>query len=109
MPKVLIFADKILSPTQTFVQAQVRALTRFQALYVGLSRSVPSLEVAGDPILMTDDPSRPQVRKREIYSWTGIAPQFHRRVRAANANLLHAHIAETGIAAMWIAEAAKLP
>jgi colanic acid/amylovoran biosynthesis glycosyltransferase len=109
MPKVLIFADRILSPTQTFVQAQVRALKCFRARYVGLSRSVPSLEISQDPILMTDDPSRSQVWKREIYSWTGIAPEFHRRVRAAGADLLHAHIAESAIAAMWIAEAAKLP
>ncbi len=109
MPRVLIFTDKVLSPTQTFVQSQVAALRKFSPQYVGLSPSVPSLEVSGEPILMTTAKSGSGYWRKELYKWVGIAPEFHARVKRAHGGLIHAHFGENGTAAMWLAEATKLP
>jgi colanic acid/amylovoran biosynthesis glycosyltransferase len=109
MPRVLIFTDKVLSPTQTFVQSQVSALRTFGPQYVGLSPSVPSLEISGDPILMTTASSGAAYWRKELYKWLGIAPEFHAQVKRAHGDLIHAHFGENGTAAMWLAEATKLP
>jgi len=109
MPKVLIFTDTILSPTQTFVQSQVEALQKFTPQYVGLSSSQPSLEICGTPILMTSGEGKVGYWKKEAYKWAGIAPGFHDRVKDAKADLVHAHFGENGTAAMWLSKAVKLP
>lgn len=109
MPRALIFTDKVLSPTQTFVQSQVAALRKFSPQFVGLSPSVPSLEISGEPILMTTARAGAGYWKKELYKWTGIAPEFHARVKGTHADLIHAHFGENGTAAMWLAEATKLP
>jgi glycosyltransferase involved in cell wall biosynthesis len=109
VPTALIFTDKVLSLTQTFVQAQAEALRAFTPQYAGLSRAVPSLEISGLPILMTADESRASYWQKELYKWIGIAPGFHSRVRRARADLIHAHFGENGTAAMWLAGASRLP
>jgi glycosyltransferase involved in cell wall biosynthesis len=109
MPTALIFTDKVLSLTQTFVQAQAEALRVFNPRYVGLSRAVPSLETNGPPILMTKDESRSGYWQKELYKWIGIAPQYHAQVKHTHADLIHAHFGENGTAAMWLSDATKLP
>jgi glycosyltransferase involved in cell wall biosynthesis len=109
MPKALIFTDIVLSPTQTFVQSQVAALQQFTAQFVGLSASPQSLPIAGTPILMTNGDARTGYWRKEAYKWVGIAPAFHKRVRDSGGDLIHAHFGENATAAMWLANATKLP
>ena len=109
MPKVLIFTDMVLSPTQTFVQSQAQALQQSTSQYVGLSRSPRSLPIAGLPIVITDGVSGAGYWLKEAYKWVGVAPAFHKRVCDAHGDLIHAHFGENGTAAMWLANATKLP
>lgn len=107
--KVLVFAERMLPSTQTFIPLQVNALTRYQPHYIGLLPAEKNFPMPQVPILLTKERTRAARVRRESYRWTGIAPGFHRQVRAVRADLLHAHFAEGGPAATFLAEATNLP
>ncbi len=109
MNRVLIFAERMLPSTQTFIQIQVNALKKFTSQYVGLIPAQPSCSMARPPILLTNSRSLGSRVRREGYRWTGVAPRFHERIRKVGAKLLHAHFAEGASSAVAISEALQIP
>lgn len=107
--KVLVFAERMLPSTQTFIPLQVNALKRYQPQYIGLIPAKKNYPMEHPPMLLTAKRSHAARIRREAYRWTGIAPAFHSHARAANADILHGHFAEGGPAAVFLAEATKLP
>ncbi|MBB5057153.1 glycosyltransferase involved in cell wall biosynthesis [Granulicella aggregans] len=107
--KVLVFAERMLPSTQTFIPLQVNALTRYQPQYVGLIPADKNYPLEHAPIMLTSDRTRAARIRREAYRWTGVAPGFHAAVCSARADILHGHFAEGGPAAVFLADAAKLP
>jgi len=79
--------------SETFISAQVAALELYHPIYVGLSRVVSSLPISSESVLLSNSRSLPARLRKAIYRMTGVAPGFHRRVAAANGQLLHAHFA----------------
>jgi colanic acid/amylovoran biosynthesis glycosyltransferase len=109
MKKVLVFAERMLPSTQTFIPLQINELQRYDPQYVGLIPAERNLALPHTPVMLTRD-RRPLSRiRRELYRWTGIAPSFHARLQEKNADLIHANFAEGGSAAVNLSKRLRLP
>lgn len=109
MRNVLVFAERMLPSTQTFIPLQVDALTRYQPQYAGLVPADRNFALGQEPILLRTDRSWRSRVRREIYRWTGIAPRFHRRIRRTAPDLIHAHFAESAGAALFLSRTLRIP
>jgi colanic acid/amylovoran biosynthesis glycosyltransferase len=109
MKRVLVFAERMLPSTQTFIPLQVNELQRYSPQYVGLIPADRNLTLPHTPLMLTHDRGPVSRIRRELYRWTGIAPSFHARVREKKADLLHAHFAEGGSAALSLSKHVHLP
>lgn len=109
MPKVLVFAERMLPSTQTFIPLQVEELQRYKATYVGLIPNDRNFPMATEPIRLTRDRSRSSRVRRELYRWTGIAPQFHAEVARVKPQLIHAHFAEGTSSAVFLSKRLSVP
>ena len=107
--KVLVFAERMLPSTQTFIPLQVNALASYRPQYIGLIPSEKNYPLEHEPIMLTRERTRAARARRELYRWTGVAPGFHARARQAGASVLHGHFAEGGPAAVSLATALDLP
>src|SRR6266702_120235 len=109
MPKLLVFAERMLPSTQTFIPLQVDELRRYRATYVGLIPPDRKFPMDAEPIRLTRDRSRASRVRRELYRWTGIAPRFHAEVARIKPQLLHAHFAEGSSAAVFLSKRLRVP
>jgi glycosyltransferase involved in cell wall biosynthesis len=109
MNSVLIFAERMLPSTQTFIEIQVNALKTFCPYYVGLIPAQPAAALKSTPVLLTQDRTMKSRVRREAYRWTGLAPAYHQRLRGLGAKLLHAHFAEGASSAVSISSALEIP
>jgi colanic acid/amylovoran biosynthesis glycosyltransferase len=107
--KVLIFAERVLPSTQTFIPAQVNLLHNFAPTYAGLLPAQKNFDLGRKPILLRPDRSRVSRVAREVYRWTGVGPDYHPRLKEVDANLIHAHFAEGGPAALFLSKRFNLP
>ena len=96
MPNVLIFAEKLLHPSETFILAQMGALRRFSPYLVGLEPTSKGLPLDDPPLLLSRRASRTADLRAKVYRRTGFAPVFHRGVRDLRPELIHAHFASGG-------------
>ena len=53
MPTVLIFKETLLPPSETFILAQMRALTKFSSHLVGLERAPKGIPLDQTPLLLS--------------------------------------------------------
>jgi glycosyltransferase involved in cell wall biosynthesis len=102
MPGVLIFRSELLAISETFIAAQAGALRRFTPRFAGLRRVNPSLALPQDAIVAGE-------RHVRLYKELGIAPAFHRQIRAAEVRLVHAHFALDGVLALHIVRRLQVP
>ncbi len=109
MPTILIYRNELLPVSETFIQAQAAALTKFQPVYIGLRRQTPSLALAGEPILLSRSSSTLARIRGLLYKATGVDPSFHRKAKQLDAGLLHAHFAIDGANALSLASAIGKP
>jgi colanic acid/amylovoran biosynthesis glycosyltransferase len=110
LPKVLVFSERILPTTCTFIPLQVDKLQRYAAQYVGLIPAEDrNLPLSQEPILLSRDRTRLTRCRRELYRWSGIAPHFHSRIRKVGSRLIHAHFAEGASAAIFLSNCLNLP
>lgn len=107
--RVLVFAERMLPSTQTFIPLQVNALTRYKAQYIGLIPAEKNYPLENEPIMLTRERTRAARVRREAYRWTGIAPGFHAEARRVGAQILHAHFAEAAGGSVALANATDLP
>ena len=109
MRKVLVFKETILPPSETFVLAQMKRLTAYQPTLAGLERSHPSLPLPHKPILLSESGPAFSDARAKLYRRTGTAPLFHREVKRAQPDLVHAHFASGGRTALPLARALGVP
>ena len=96
MPNVLIFKETLLPPSETFILAQMGALTRFSPTLAGLQPTSPSLPLPQRPVLLSSRAARTITLRTKLYRRTGFAPLLHRRIRDSGPDLIHAHFASGG-------------
>lgn len=107
-PKVLIYRNFLLPPSQTFVKNQAEALLAFSPDYVGLRR----VSGLGLPETRTHLVNRDQFRGRlnEIAAIFGKFPaSWLQRIQGVSPRLIHAHFAQDGAIALPLAKALNLP
>jgi colanic acid/amylovoran biosynthesis glycosyltransferase len=109
MPKVLVFAERMLPSTQTFIPLQVKELKRYRPRYAGLIPADRNYPLTSAPILLAANRSRRSRVRRELYRWTGYGPHFHRELARAEPQLIHAHFAEGSSAAVAMSRQLNLP
>jgi colanic acid/amylovoran biosynthesis glycosyltransferase len=107
-PKVIIFADHLLYPSETFIHAQASALSQFDPVYAG-SRRVAGLDLRQAQIHTINHGNIPGKCRELCFKLIGFAPDFVRRLSAVNPVLLHAHYGPNGVRALPIASALKIP
>jgi colanic acid/amylovoran biosynthesis glycosyltransferase len=96
MAKVLIFKETLLPPSETFILAQMGALTRFSPDLVGLEPTSRSLPLDRPPVLLSGRASMVADLRAKVYRRTGFAPFFHKKVRHLRPDVIHAHFASGG-------------
>lgn len=109
MKTVLVFAERMLPSTQTFIPLQVGALTRYRVQYAGLITAERNFMLPQSPLLLTNNRSLKSRFRREVYRWTGVAPNFHERIRSTAPDLIHAHFAEGASAALFLSRQLGIP
>jgi colanic acid/amylovoran biosynthesis glycosyltransferase len=109
LPNVLVFAERMLPSTQTFIPLQVEQLRRYEPTYVGLIPAGRDYPMRSQPIRLTANRSRTSRVRREIYRWTGIAPRFHNKIAQSLPNLVHAHFAEGTSTAVFLSKRLRIP
>jgi colanic acid/amylovoran biosynthesis glycosyltransferase len=106
---VLVFAERMLPSTQTFIPLQVNELRRYNAQYIGLIPAPRNFPLPHEPILLTKGRSFPARCRRELYRWFGVAPGFNASVKRVGAQLIHAHFAEGASPALFMSNRLNLP
>jgi colanic acid/amylovoran biosynthesis glycosyltransferase len=109
MRRVLVFKEVLLLPSETFILAQARALSEYVPIFAGLERAHPSLPLPEEPILLSDRGSAISDLRAKLYRRTGFAPFFHRKAKRLRPDLVHAHFASGGRAALPLARALRVP
>lgn len=109
MHRVLVFAERMLPSTQTFIPLQVNELQRYAAHYIGLIPAERNFALPHPPVTLTHDRSLISRCRREVYRWSGYAPRFHARLRRLEAKVIHAHFAEGGPPALFLSARLNLP
>lgn len=109
MNKVLVFAERMLPSTQTFIPLQVNELRRYVPQYVGLIPADRNFALPHEPIMLSEKRTPSARCRRELYRWSGVAPRFHARTREVGSKLIHAHFAEGGSPALFMSDRLNLP
>jgi glycosyltransferase involved in cell wall biosynthesis len=107
-PKVIIYSDHLLYPSETFIHAQASALSEFEPVYAG-SRRVVGLDLPEEQIHVINH-GNIWGRCREFsFKLIGFAPDFVKRLGALSPVLVHAHYGPNGLRALPIASNLKIP
>jgi colanic acid/amylovoran biosynthesis glycosyltransferase len=108
-PTVVIFRNELLPASETFIEAQARALVGFEPIFAGVHGARNSLRLPTVPVLI-DAASDLGGKLRRLLYWRGsIAPGFCSKLRKLEPSLVHAHFALDGAAALPIATSLRIP
>jgi colanic acid/amylovoran biosynthesis glycosyltransferase len=108
-PKVIVYSDHLLYPSETFILAQASALSEFEPVFAG-SRRVVGLDLPAQQIHLLNRRGSVWGRCRELaFKLTGFAPDFVKRLGALSPALLHAHHGPNGLRALPIASNLRIP
>jgi colanic acid/amylovoran biosynthesis glycosyltransferase len=107
-PRVIVFCDHLLYPSETFIQAQASALREYEPVFAG-SRRVPGLELSQEKVYLVNR-GGPFARFHEIrFKLWGSAPGLAKQLEALRPILLHAHHGPNGLRVLPLASRLKLP
>lgn len=109
MQTVLIFRERLLAPSETFITEQAKPLRRYRPVLVGLRRTEPSLRYAFPEILLRDGKGLIDQLAASLYRKIPIGPGFFRRLRSLNPSIVHAHFAIDAVQALSISRKLDLP
>jgi colanic acid/amylovoran biosynthesis glycosyltransferase len=108
---VLIYRDRLLPYSETFIPAQVNALGRYRAHYVGMSQDPKGCAaIAKDQFSLLERHVRwPQVSKTafRLSGWMPLS--FRRSLQGRSPRLIHAHFGPDGVFARAIAHQLRIP
>lgn len=107
-PKVIIFCDHLLYPSETFIQAQANALREYEPVFAG-SRRVPGLELPQEKVFLVNR-GGPFAKFHETrFKIWGSAPALRKQLEALSPVLLHAHHGPNGLRILPLASRLKVP
>ena len=109
MQTALIFRERILTPSETFILEQAKPLCRYRPVIIGLRRTAPSLPHTMGELLLRNGDSLIDKIAVNLYRRFPISPDFFRRIRATEPSIVHAHFAIDALQALPIARKLNLP
>jgi len=109
MQTAIVFRERLLAPTETFIVGQAQSLQHYRPILVGLRRSKPSLRHELPEMLLRPGFGILDKIAARLFRYAPAAKGFFCRLRAENPSILHAHFAMDGVLALPIANALDLP
>jgi colanic acid/amylovoran biosynthesis glycosyltransferase len=109
MRTAVIFRERIISPTETFIVGQAQSLRRYRPILVGLRRTEPALRHQLPEVIFRNGCGTVDKIAARLFRYAPIAQGFYHRLRATSPALIHAHFAMDGVLALPIADALGLP
>jgi glycosyltransferase involved in cell wall biosynthesis len=109
MHTALIFRERLLAPSETFIIEQAKSLQRYRPVLVSLRRTEPSLDHSLWEVLLRDGHSVMDKIAASAYRRFPVGPDFFRRLRALEPSIIHAHFAIDAMQALPIARNLNLP
>ena len=109
MPSVIIFRERLLAPSETFIVEQASALQRYRPVLAGLRRTEPSLAHDLPEILLSDGSGFLDKVAANFYRNVPVGRIFFQTLRESNPSILHAHFATDAVQALPIADTLHLP
>jgi glycosyltransferase involved in cell wall biosynthesis len=108
-PVVVIYKDKLLPGSQTFVRAQAEALRDFVPVYAGAQLVPGGLSLPeGRSTIANDGGLLGPLRQFAFYRW-GYSPKLMRDLEQVKPALLHCHFGPDGVSAMRLAKKLAVP
>lgn len=108
---VVIYTDRMLAPSETFIRSQAQALTRFTPVYAGARAYGPGgLELPRERLMTINKSGSRLGRIWEIpHKAFGYDPLFLHRIRRWNPVLIHAHFGPSGVLILPVARKLHVP
>src|SRR5262249_9829750 len=107
-PRVVIYSDHLLYPSETFIQAQAGALREYEPVFAG-SRRVAGLQLQQEQVY-TVNPGSLRGKILELrFKILGSAPALSQRLSALRPVLMHAHYGPNGLWALPLARKLQVP
>jgi colanic acid/amylovoran biosynthesis glycosyltransferase len=107
-PRVVVFSDHLLYPSETFIRAQADALSEFEPIYAG-SRRVQGLNLPADRTFTINRGTLGSRLEEVSFKLLGFAPTLYRQLRLLNPILIHAHHGANGLRALPLAKNLDTP
>jgi colanic acid/amylovoran biosynthesis glycosyltransferase len=108
-PVVVIYKDKLLPVSQTFVRAQGEALQHYAPVYAGAQLVRGGLTLPeGRWIVVNEGGWLGRVKEEAFYRW-GYAPRVVRGLEQSKPVLMHCHFGPDGVRAMHLARKLSVP
>jgi colanic acid/amylovoran biosynthesis glycosyltransferase len=107
-PRVVVFSDHLLYPSQTFIRAQAEALSEFEPVYAG-SRRVRGLNLPEQRTYIINQGNLSGRLHEITFKLFGFAPNLAEQLGMLNPVLLHAHHAANGLRALPLARTLGVP
>jgi glycosyltransferase involved in cell wall biosynthesis len=108
-PTALIFRERLLAPSETFIVEQAKPLRRYRPVLVGLRRCETSLRHSLPEVLLRDGSGPVDKAAANLYRKVPVGPGFYSRLRALNPAIIHAHFAVDAMQALPIARKLDIP
>ncbi|MGC1462559.1 MAG: glycosyltransferase [Terracidiphilus sp.] len=109
MNTALIFRERLLAPSETFITDQAKRLRRYRPVLVGLRRTRPSLHYSQPEFLLRNGDGFVDKLAANLYRKLPMETNFIRRLRAINPSIIHAHFAVDAVQALPIARKLEIP
>jgi glycosyltransferase involved in cell wall biosynthesis len=109
MRTVLVFRERILQPTETFIVTQAQSLKGYKPILIGLRRIKAPFRHELPEILLSNGCGTLDKIAARVFHHAPIGPGFFRRLRAEKPSILHAHFATDAVLALPIAKALHIP
>lgn len=107
-PKVIVYCNHLLYPSETFIQAQTSALSEYEPILVG-ARRVAGLDLR-EHLVNVINQGTTRGRMQELgFKLFGYAPSLLRRLKDLQPALLHAHYGPNGLRALPLARGLNVP
>ncbi len=106
---VIFWSGVLMTPSETFIRAQARAMRRFTPHFAGVRFYGPGSFLAREECTLLNGGGLAGRLGETIFKATGAAPGFCRRLARLRPGLLHAHHGVNGALALPLASALRVP
>jgi glycosyltransferase involved in cell wall biosynthesis len=108
-PVVVIYKDKLLPPSQTFIRLQAEALRNYLPLYVTGGIVNDGLALPRDRCLVINTGGWLGASKETVFQVFGVAPEMFRCLKAAQPVLIHSHFGPDGLRGRYLSRKLGIP